>query len=435
MPAAPSPRERLSKRVVDAAVAGAGERFIWDSDLAGFGLRVTRQGVKSFVFQYRMKGEPNARRYTIGRYGAWAPDQARERCKELARKVEAGEHPREAAQERAKARYKAKSDAVDREFSLVADRWIEAYRVRENGVKRRPASIAVAKFAMKRLKDEFTGQPIDAIDRKALKAFFASIPSVKAATRRNVFAYARMLWGWAADSELVSENPFIGFKSPSPPEARDRHLSDTELKTFWIATRKQSYPFGPLFRLLALTGQRRSEVAGMAWEELDQAASEWNIPASRTKNRKPHTVHLSEAVIAELNAMSPKPKWPHRGLVFTVTNETPVSGISRAKRRLDAEMADLTAKAGTKVIPPWRLHDLRRTFVTGLQGLKVGFEVIEKAVNHISGRSQGGVAGVYRQYDFKQERREALDAWAAHIGALLKPKLAADEAAQGGSSP
>lgn len=100
----PQPRTRLSKRVVDTADPGQSERFIWDSEIPGFGLRVTPRGVKSFVYQYRMKGEKTSRRYTIGRYGSWTPDGARERCKELVRAVESGGHPRELAIKRAEER-------------------------------------------------------------------------------------------------------------------------------------------------------------------------------------------------------------------------------------------------------------------------------------------------------------------------------------------
>ena len=427
-------RERLTKRVVDAAEKGSSERFVWDSDVAGFGLRVTPQGVKSFVVQYRMKGERNSRRYTIGRYGAWTVDQARDRCKELVRGIEAGEHPREAKQAAAAARAKAKADAVDREFSKIAERWLKAYGIDDQGKKRRAASLSTARGSIAKLRAKFDGRAIDTITKADVKALLADLPKAQAATRRNLFAYARILWGYAEELELLQANPFHSIKAPRPPAKRDRWLDDSEFAIFWVATRKQSYPFAPFFRLLALTGQRRSEIAGMLWQELDRDAREWRIPGTRTKNHRPHSIPLSDAAIAELDAIAPKAKWPVRGLVFTVTGRTAISGMSRAKRRLDAEMAVMAVKAKRAEIAPWRLHDLRRTVATGLQRLGVRFEVAEAVLNHISG-ARGGVAGIYQQHEWTTEKRAALDAWALHVAELIKPKLAAEEAASAGSSP
>jgi len=427
-------RERLSKRIVDGAAKGPTERFVWDSDLPGFGLRITPQGVKSFVFQYRMKGETNSRRYTIGRYGAWTPEAARERCKDLVLLVEAGEHPRDAAKARAAARAKAKLDAKEKEFGAVTETWQKSYEIDDSGRKRRPASISLAKFAVGKLAEKFAGQAIDAIDKSDLRAFFSDMPKDQPATRRNVFAYARILWGWAEHEEIISSNPFHSLKAPKPPASRDRWLRDDELALFWRASRKEAYPFGPFFRLLALTGQRRGEVAGMKWQELDRDAAEWCIPGERTKNRLAHTVPLSEAALSEIASIAPKEEWPKKGLVFTITGNTPISGISKPKLRLDAEVARMAQAEERDPLEPWRIHDLRRSVATGLQRLGVRFEVIEAALNHVSG-ARGGIAGVYQNHDWAEEKREALCLWAAHIESLNKPKLAVDGAAKGGSPP
>jgi len=424
MQSAAQPRSRLTKRIVDAAQSGSAERFEWDSEVPGFGLRVTPAGVKSFVFQYRMRGEKNARRYTIGRYGTWTPDEARERAKELAKQVEAGEHPREAAKARASERAKAKAEAIDKEFGKVVDRWLVDYAVQADGTKRRLRSLGMAKSVGKRLKTKFEGEPITVISASDLKAFFAELPKEQAATRRNLFAYARILWNWAEEHDIIGKNPFPDLKPPKGAPARERVLTDDELALFWRATRKQSYPFAPFFRLLALTGQRRSEVAGMAWSELDRAAAVWRIPGSRTKNHQPHTVPLSAEAVAELAAIAPKTEWPKRGLVFTVTGTTAISGMSRAKSRLDEHLVELAAETGHGDVPAWRVHDLRRTVATGLQRLDVRFEVTEAVLNHVSG-AKGGVAGIYQQHDWAAEKRAALDAWAARIAELIRPKLAA----------
>jgi integrase len=181
-----------------------------------------------------------------------------------------------------------------------------------------------------------------------------------------------------------------------------------------------------------LTGQRREEVAGLAWVELDRKERLWRLPKERAKNGVANDVALSEASIAELDAIagvtSLEPadrKWPRRGLVFSTTGKTAVSGFSRAKRRWDAAVVKLAAKdqqlAEEEVkIARWTVHDLRRTLATGLQRLGVRFEVTEAVLNHVSG-ARGGVAGVYQRYGWADEKRAALDAWARHVDSILKP--------------
>lgn len=422
-------RERLTKRAIDAAKAGEVERFIWDVDVSGFGLRVTPQGVKSFVFQYRMKGEKNSRRYTIGRYGAWTVDEARERCKALVRMVEGGNHPREAAKDAAVERQREKIRAEEREFSKVADNWHTSYKTHK-GKPRRQSSVRAAKAAVERLKKTFKGQNIAEIDRAALVRFLDGIPGGQIATRASVFAYARALWKWAGQRGLVENNPFDTMKAPEKPEARDRTLTDAELAAIWRGTYKLDYPFGPIFRLLILLGQRREEVGAMDWRELDQSAAQWTIPAGRTKGKREHVVPLPPAAMAELKALAPKEKWPRSGLVFTITGKTPVSGWSKAKARLDNEISK--ANKG-KALPEWRTHDLRRTAVTGFQRLGIPESVAKAVINHAMPKSDA--LSAYARHSYAEEKRDALNAWAAHAADLIKPKLAADKAAKGGSPP
>jgi integrase len=122
-----------------------------------------------------------------------------------------------------------------------------------------------------------------------------------------------------------------------------------------------------------------------------------------------------------------KPVWPSKGLVFTTTGRTPISGFSRAKQHLDAAMLKI-AKAQavgagkdpeSVCIADWRIHDLRRTMATGFQKLGIRFEVTEATLNHVSGMSRAGVAGVYQQHDWKEEKRDALEKWAQHCEHLL----------------
>jgi integrase len=162
-------------------------------------------------------------------------------------------------------------------------------------------------------------------------------------------------------------------------------------------------PYGGIVEFLALTGQRREEVAGLRWEELVLDRRVWTIPKSRTKNAKAHMVHLSPQALAVLARTETKGP-----LVFTLQGSKRFQDFTHAKRRLD----QLSGATG------WRLHDLRRTCVSGMARLGVAPHIADKILNHQSG-AISGVAAVYQRHDFLAERRAALDEWGAHVDRIL----------------
>jgi len=269
-------------------------------------------------------------------------------------------------------------------------------------------------------------KPLPDITRTDIRAVLSK-PKGKTATKRNLFTVLRRLFKWAVSEGDLVESPISGMEPPPAPPSRDRVLSDIELRLVWLGTEKMEYPFGPLIRLLMITGQRLEEVAGLEWSELSQDKSRWSIPASRAKNNEAAELPLSSLAVAEIAGLAKRrtkgktDKWPRTGLVFTTTGKTSVSGYSRAKRRVDRETAALAKKEKpVMTIDPWRFHDLRRTLATGLQRLGVRFEVTEAVLNHV-GSSRSGIAGVYQRHDWADEKRAALDAWAGHIERCLKP--------------
>ena len=219
------------------------------------------------------------------------------------------------------------------------------------------------------------------------------------------------LFSWLVERRVIEKNPCIGVSRPDTSTARDRVLSDAELHWFWLACDALGWPFGPLLKLLLLSGQRRDEVAGMTRTELSADGATWRLPASRTKNKRAHVVPLSRAardLIGSMPTIAGKP-----GFIFTTNGETHVSGWSKTKRRLDAKMAELAGEA----VPPWTIHDLRRTCAAGLQRLGVPLPVTERVLNHVSG-SFGGIVGVYQRHEYSDEKREALTRWAERVEAI-----------------
>jgi integrase len=160
---------------------------------------------------------------------------------------------------------------------------------------------------------------------------------------------------------------------------------------------------GSLNYWLALTGQRREEVARMTWDEVELVRRTWTLPRSRTKNGKGHVVHLSDESLDLLRRTDRRD-----GLVFPASGGKPFNAFSKAKRELD----QLSGVIG------WRLHDLRRTCVSGMARLGVAPHVADKILNHQTG-TISGVAAVYQRHEFLSERREALDLWGAHVAKLI----------------
>jgi integrase len=244
--------------------------------------------------------------------------------------------------------------------------------------------------------------------------------------RNRLAAHTRKFFNWLIGRGLEIPNPASRVVMIEE-SARERVLSADELRWFWKASGQLGYPFGPLFRLLALTGQRREEVGTMP-SSITGETEIWEIPGSKTKNGKPHLVALcaeARAIIAEVRKEMP----PKSAFLFSTTGKTPVSGYSKAKRRLERMMQkvrdDELARAGTPIpeegIPEFTLHDLRRTFTTGLAELKVPPHVIEKALNHLTG-VLSGVAGVYNRFEYLEERVAAMKLWSVRLLSIVEER-------------
>jgi len=246
------------------------------------------------------------------------------------------------------------------------------------------------------------------------EARVAAVPGIVArnagtSEARALAFYAALssMFSWLQRRRWVDGNPCTSVHRPPPLKTRDRVLIDAEIAKFWAACDTVREPFGRLFKLLLLTGCRLNEVAGMTHAELSNDGTTWSIPGERTKNRRAYVVPLPPLARELIASVAEEGE-----LVFTTNGKTPVSGWSKLKKRLDEAMK----------IPPWRLHDLRRTFVTGLIELGIPPHIVELAVNHISG-TRSGVAGVYNRSEMMPERREALERWARYVALVIDADL------------
>jgi integrase len=260
---------------------------------------------------------------------------------------------------------------------------------------------------------------VDAARKSGIPGLTQNNDGVSEARGRRMHATLSVLFRWLQAKRRILRNPCRDVSHPGAPPPRDRLLTADELRWLWRACDAEPL-YGTIVKLLALTGQRLNEIAGMRWSELNDDRTLWVIPSTRTKNHHQHVAPLAPAATALLagrNKDSP--------FLFSTTDTTPVSGWNRLKRRLDRTMADLARQErdAKTVIPPWRLHDLRRAVVTGMSELGIRHDVIELCVNHQSGL-RGGVAGIYNRSTLLAERKDAFERWAAHLTGIVEQRPA-----------
>lgn len=407
--------------MIDSLAAGEKDILLWDEDLRGFGVKVTPTGSKIYLVQYRLGGRcVSTKRYTIGRHGAWTPSTARLEAERVLRLADTGVDPQAKSKEHQQIK-------IDLGFEAYAERFLRDFGKR----KWRPRTYASAESNMRRwIIPTLRGKTLPEIGRREILVIFDKLPTASPALPRNLFALLRKLFAWAVEHEDLERSPFEQMKSPKSVASRERVLTDSELKEIILRLGDLGPPFDRMFRLLMITGQRRDEVSGMTWAELNRSRAEWTMPGNRTKNAKAHIVPLNLNAIVELDSLAGGVNWPHKGFVFSTNGRTPVSGYSRAKARLDRIISCHAPNA----ISPWRLHDFRRTFATNMQRLNVRFEVTEALLNHVSG-SKSGIAGVYQKHDWEPEKRNAMDKWAGKLAALMATGDTKSECCDAGDTP
>jgi integrase len=274
------------------------------------------------------------------------------------------------------------------------------------------------------LADVWADKPIADIDKYVVDAAIEEASEQSNGRARKMYSALRVFFGKLPLKLRPAINPVFGVDRPGTPASRKRALDKTEIVTFWKACNNIGGAFGPMFKLLLLTGCRERECAGMTCAELGEN-NVWEVPSSRTKNHLEFLVPLPPQALAVINS-APEIK-DKAGYVFSTTGgERPVSGFSKAKAALDKEMAKIAGQP----IERWRIHDLRRTFSTILNespedgGLGCQPHHVEALLNHVSGSAKGGVAGTYNKAKYLSEKRVALQRWSAHIENLVADRKA-----------
>lgn len=345
--------------------------YFADDLLTGFGVRVSQAGTKSYVLTHGARRT----RETIGRVGIIALSEARAEAKlRLAQYTLGKDKPKAISWNAAKDEYLTERRP---ELSAHTNRAYAYYLNR------------IFRYGTTKLTDI---TPHDLSDSLA-KLNHTPV------CQRYAFGTIRAFMRWAHRKHYLDRNPMERMQSPHPYVARERVLTDAELARVWNAASDDT--FGKIVKLLILTGQRRGEIARLKGNMI--STDTITLPAALCKNRRPHTFPLGglARTFLDLDLAGDEYFFKGRG------KETPFDGWSKCKPKLEER-----AK-----VEDWTLHDLRRTFASGLAALGVSIPAIERLLNHISG-SFGGIVGVYQRYDYMPEMREAIQRWEHHIRAI-----------------
>jgi len=373
---------------IRAPTSGQIDHF--DQGYPGLALRISYGGSKSWVYFYRLFGKQ--KRLTLGRWPSMSLSAARDAWRNARTTIDKGESPQH------------QRPAQANSFAAVADEWLK----RDQAHNR---SYAIVKRNIERcVLPAWEDRQISTIGRCDINDLIDGVVDRGAVTMaRRLHAYLHRLFRWAVGRGILETNPMAHLPKPGGEAPRDRVLSDLELaQVFKNVIKLHPAPSGPMFQMLILTGARRAEIAALRWSEIKDDTV--ILPRERIKSGEARTIPLAPAALAILKDL---PRIGPGDFVFTTNGRNPFIDFSGSKRRLDAI---------TK-IPPWRIHDLRRTVATGLQRLGINLQVIEAVLGHVGG-SRSGIVGVYQRHSFDAEKRTALEAWAREVERIVDGKPA-----------
>jgi integrase len=379
-----------------------------DGRVPGLMLRLTEKGTKTWSLMFRVMGEggktPNGMprrgqqyRMSLGHYPHISLNEARRLATDILNKADAGVNPIRVAQA---------------EVSITVNELISRYTA--EGTKGLRKADAIKQVLMVHIAPRWGKRRADSIKPDDARTLLKAVLEPDAKTRRGgpgasaaVRSYGSRMFNWAREESLLTANPFEKVKAVARVSARERILTSVELKALLAATQKMPYPYGPLYEMLILTGQRLREIACARWSWIDEETRTLEVPASFFKGGRPHLVPLCDRAWALLQSL---PKWTRDDFIFTTTSGVrPVNGFSKGKELLDKGLiAELKAAgADTKAIEPWVVHDIRRTVRSGLSRLGVDVITAELVIGH----KLKGIVGVYDRYERLTERRQALSMW------------------------
>ena len=377
----------MAVRILNTNINSLSAGTHFDSQCTGLVLRV---GKNKRSWQMRARVNGSLHQEKLGVYPAMSIADARDAVRENIRRLERGLSAAPPVQMAI-----AKPDG-QRTLGDLIDRYERYRKLKGDRIKYLDEALRHLRLNLAPWLDKPAAEVTKADVREA-RDMIAERGAVGASDK--LLAYAGPLFRWAAREDLVPYNFIPDVVRLGSPKKRDRFLDDGEVALLWEATHGANTPslaaYCRLLRFLLLTGQRRGEAAPMDWQ--DVTGDVWR--QSDNKAGRAHNVPLSPLALSCMNGRA------ESGLVFAGESGR-MSGWSKLKRYLDRRCA---------IQEPWQVHDLRRTCASGMQRIGVEREVIAACLNH----SIPGVTSTYMRDRLEPQKREALNAWADHVGGLV----------------
>jgi len=387
---------KLTALAVTAFRAKEDRYEVPDGGCRGLYLLVQPSGKRRFCVRYRFKGV--SKKLTLDPGLTLA--QARAVAAAALLDVEQGNDPAilkfDARAKAAKVAADVAADTIEARAATFIAQYVEKRTGAEN---QRQARYVFDKIVL----PKWHGRTVHDIKRKDIIALVEKIAEDRPIMANRALGHLSKFFSWLCERDQVAASPCHGVRMPSKEHARDRILADAEINALWQALDAVGGMAGNCIKMMLLTGQRRSEVAGMRRSEI--SGDLWTLPAQKTKNHKGHDVPLSRQALELIEQM------PDVGdVIFTIDGARPIRNFSRIKLAVDKIM---------KPEQPYVWHDLRRSAASGMARLGVQLPVIEKVLNHSSG-SFRGIVGVYQRHNYADEKRTGLQRWADHVEAVVR---------------
>jgi integrase len=383
-----------------ACPAGKTDTTFWDEGIPGFGLRVRASGARTWTVMYEVDGR--GRKISLGSPAIVPAAAARAKAKDIMAARRLGGDP---AGDKTTSRAEAATT-----IGALLPRYLvwKAPRLKPKTVRETTRHLNKCLRPLHR-------EPITAVTRAMIAR---RLTELSASNGSGEATRARASWSaffmWACREGLIESNPVAFTNPPREPVVRDRAVTDPELGAIWRALDGDDVDadYAAIVRLLILTGARRDEITSLRRGEIDIGAALITLPGARVKNSREHVIPLSAPARAILAARLQHR--PDRDLVFGY-GEGPFSGFAKAKKELDAKLGPAVA--------PWRLHDFRRSISTALhERFDVPPHIVETILGHVGGH-KSGVGGVYNKALYLDQRRAALERWAAHVMQLAGNRI------------
>ena len=376
---------------------------VYADEKTGFGIRVSKNGVKSWISRYRRNGR--LVKMTLGNYPTMSLGQARlkhgEHRKLLHQRLDPREEEERARREAQRARW------AEAEAGTVADL---AHEYVERHAKEKKRSWREDQRVLnKDILPAWADYKAKDITRRDVIRLLDTVMDRGAPVMANrTLALISKMFAVGIRRGIVDASPCVQIDPPGEEGSRDRVLNEKEIRAFWLgldkARTQQNVKLA--LKLQLVTAQRRGEIAGAVWSEFDLTTSWWTVPGERSKNKLSHRVPLSPLaleLLVELKALAGDSPW----LAPSPRGDKPVTD-----RALTRAISNHREAFG---IPSFTPHDLRRTAVSMMTSMGIARLVVKKILNHV----EGDVTAVYDRHSYDKEKREALEKWADKLQEVI----------------